>query len=259
MITSLTNDKVKTVRRLQRDKRFRQRERAFVMEGVRWLAEFTRLAHSPRLILYTAAWRDQEDHAAILHQVAAPAQAVSEEVMAAMSDVETPPGVLAVVPMRPLPLPQRPFLYLILDRVQNPGNLGAMLRTAGAAGADAVLLGPGCVDPYNPKVVRGSMGALLRLPVHALSWEEIEAKTRGMGVWVADAEGERPYTAVDWTRPGALIIGNEAWGPGAAARRLADAAVAVPMRDAAESLNAAIAAGVILFEAARQRRVSDDA
>jgi TrmH family RNA methyltransferase len=259
MITSLTNDKVKTVRRLQRDKRFRRRERAFVIEGDRWLAEFARPAHTPRLILYTAAWRDQADHAAILHQVAAPAQPVSEEVMAAMSDVETPPGVLAVIPMQPLPLPPRPFLYLILDQVQNPGNLGTMLRAASAAGADAVLLGPGCVDPYNPKVVRGSMGALLRLPVHDLSWEEIEAETKGMGVWLADVGGERPYTAVEWTQPNALIIGNEAWGAGAAARRLADAAVAIPMRDATESLNAAIAAGVILFEAARQRRVGDNA
>lgn len=258
MITSLSNSKVKHVRRLQRDKRFRHRERAFVMEGTRWLTEFARLAHTPHLILYTIAWYNQDNHPVILHQVDAPAQPVSEEVMAAMSDTETPPGVLATAPMRSLPLPKRPFLYLILDRVQNPGNLGTMLRTASAAGADGALLGPGCVDPYNPKVVRGSMGALLRLPVHAASWDQIEEYTKGMGVWLADAGGKRPYTAVNWSQPAALIIGNEAWGAGDAAHGLADGTITIPMRDATESLNAAIAAGVILFEAARQRRMKSE-
>lgn len=255
MITSRSNSKVKYVRRLQADVRFREREQAFVVEGTRWLSELLPPAHPPQLILYTNAWHDKPEHASILQQVDGPAQAASEEVMAAMSDTETPPGVLAVLAMRPRPLPPDPTLLLVLDRVRTPGNLGTMLRTAAAAGADGVLLGPGCVDAYNPKVLRGGMGAHLRLPIHQASWQEIATVTEGLAVWVAAAEGNVPYTDVNWRRPSALIIGNEATGAGKRAEATAGGQVYIPMYAATESLNAAMAAGIILFEAVRQRRL----
>ena len=255
MITSTSNSKVKYVRRLQADRRFRERERAFVVEGTRWLSELIPLAYPPQLILYTNAWHDKREHASILQQLDGPAQAVSDEVMATMSDTETPPGVLAVLAMKPHSLPPDPTLLLVLDRVRTPGNLGTMLRTAAAAGADGVLLGPGCVDAYNPKVLRGSMGAHLRLPIHHLSWDEIRMKTDGLAVWVAAADGDLPYTGVNWRRPSALIIGSEATGAGKRAEATAGGRVYIPMYAETESLNAAMAAGVILFEAARQRRM----
>lgn len=257
MITSTSNSKVKYVRRLQADRRFREREQAFVVEGTRWLSELIPLAYPPRLVLYTNAWHNKREHASILQQLDAPAQAVapvSEDVMAAMSDTETPPGVLAVLAMQPRPLPPDPTLLLVLDRVRTPGNLGTMLRTAAAAGADGVLLGPGCVDPYNPKVLRGGMGAHLRLPIHRLSWQKIRAKTEGLRVWVAAADGDLPYSDVNWRQPSALIIGSEATGAGERAEATAGGRVYIPMHAATESLNAAMAAGVILFEASRQRR-----
>jgi TrmH family RNA methyltransferase len=173
--------------------------------------------------------------------------------MAAMSDTETAPGVLAVLPIAPRPLPAAPSLLVILDSVANPGNLGSILRTAAAAGVDGVLLGPGCVDAYNPKVVRGSMGAVLRLPVWAENWEVIGRLAAGLDVWLAAARDGTTYTAVDWHRPSALLIGSEAQGAGAQAERLATGRVTIPMRDETESLNAAMAAGILLFEAARQR------
>ena len=255
MITSTSNSKAKYVRRLQADRRFRERERAFVVEGTRWLSELLSLAYQPQLILYTNAWHDKPEHALILQQLDGPAQAVSQEVMAAMSDTETPPGILAVLAMQPRPLPPDPTLLLVLDRVRTPGNLGTMLRTGAAAGADGVLLGPGCVDPYNPKVLRGGMGAHLRLPIHRLSWQAIRAKTEGLAVWVAAADGNVPYTDVNWRQPSALIIGSEATGAGERAEATAGGRVYIPMHAATESLNAAMAAGVILFEAARQRRM----
>lgn len=253
MITSLNNDKVKHVRRLQADRRYRAREGAFVVEGTRWLADAVQQQVTPLALFYTTEWRAQAGHAEILHQIDTAVQAVSDEVMAAMSDTETPSGVLAILPMRSLPLPTQPGLLLILDEIRDPGNLGTMLRTAAAAGVDGVLLSPGCVDPYNPKAVRAGMGAHLRLPVYQQDWPEIAEASRGLQVWLATAEGTLPYTAVNWRQPSALIVGSEAHGAGRAAAALASGAIYIPMYAATESLNAAVAAGVILFEAARQR------
>lgn len=256
MITSLSNAKVKYVRRLQTDRRFRSREQLFVVEGTRWLNELVTMAHPPEQLFYTERWLETAVHAQILQQLIALGQSplpVSEEVLQAMSDTETPAGVLAVLRMAARPLPATPTLLLVLDEISTPGNLGTMLRTAGAAGADGVLLGPGCVDLYNPKVVRGSMGAHLRLPVHHMTWPEIVATIQGMQVWVATLQAEMAYTAVNWRQPSALIIGSEAAGAGDAAREAATGSITIPMQAATESLNAAVAAGVILFEAARQR------
>ena len=251
MITSLNNDKVKYIRRLQNERRFRTREQAFIVEGTRWLTEFLQSPQSPNLIMHTAVW--QNNHAPILQQLKAPSQIVSEAVMAAISDTEAPSGVLAIVPIQPRPLPDTPSLLLVLDAVTTPGNLGTMLRSAAAAGADGVLLAPGCVDAYNPKVVRGGMGAHLRLPIHHLTWAEIAQRLKNMSVWVATATGEKSYTAVAWQTPSALIIGGEAHGPRPEALELANGRIAIPMHRQTESLNAAVAASVILFEAVRQR------
>ncbi len=261
MISSVSNPKVKYVSRLQNDRRFRRREQTFVAEGSRWAADVAAMQVTPLSVFVTEDWRNTAVHADILAQLEALAQRpslpVTPQVMAAMSDTTTPPGILLALPIRPRPLPPKPSLLLILDGIGTPGNLGTMLRTAAAAGADAVLLAPGCVDAYNPKVVRGSMGALLRLPVQALSWAEIAETTRDTAVYTAMIDADTAYTQVNWRRPSSLIIGSEAHGVSPAARQLADTAITIPMRAATESLNAAIAAGVILFEAARQRWTVD--
>lgn len=265
MISSVQNPKVKYVRRLQAEKRFRRREATFVIEGTRWLTELVDLAHPLQAVFYTNEWLNNANHAEILQQVPAPAQVVSDEIMTTMSDTETPAGILAVCQITPLPLPQQPNLLLILDSVTTPGNLGTMLRSAAAAGVDGVLLTPGCVDAYNPKVLRGSMGAHLRLPVHELSWEEIEEITKGMAVWLTAVSQAINYTTVNWTQPSAIIIGNEARGVGKDAESVVNACtepgrsgrLTIPMHNDTESLNAATAAAVILFEAARQRRLGN--
>ncbi len=258
MITSSKNEKVKFVRRLQAERRFRWREQAFVVEGTRWLSELLSRKHPIQFVFSTEEWMNAAaNHADILQQLSAPVQFLSPEVMAELSDTETPPGVLAVADMRPLPLPAAPSLLLILDGVGNPGNLGTLLRTAAAAGVSGVILGPGCVDLYNPKVLRGGMGAHLRLPIHSQDWAEMESILAGMAVWLADVAEGTAYTAVNWRTPSALIIGSEAHGAGDEAARLANGRCTIPMHAATESLNAAIAAGVILFEAARQRGTGD--
>lgn len=254
MITSTSNSKVKHVRRLQQDRRYREREQAYVVEGMRWLEEASAVYSDEAELFFTEAWCEDAQCKALLNRFKRPARKVDETVLSAMSDVPSPQGVIAVLPIRPLPLPSLPDLLLVLDGMQMPGNLGTVLRTAGAAGVGGVLLAPGCVDAYNPKVLRGAMGAHLRLPIAGVTWQEIGELTKGTTVWLADAEGRVPYTDVNWRRRATLIVGSEAHGGGPEARELAQDVVYIPMHANTESLNASMAAGVILFEAARQRR-----
>jgi TrmH family RNA methyltransferase len=255
LITSVSNPKIKWVRQLQAKRSAREAEKLFVIEGVRLAEEAARAGLAPSLVLHTAEL-DERAQAALdaLAALRAPVEAVTPPVMAAASDTQTPPGLLAVLPMPVLPMPRPLTLALVIDGLGDPGNLGTMLRTAGAAGVEAVFLAPGTVDAYNPKVVRAGMGAHFHLPVVAAGWEALPGHLAGLGLWLAEAEGGQPYTSVDWRRPAALIIGSEAAGPSSAARALAAQRVTIPMPGKAESLNAAVAAGVLLFEVARQRR-----
>jgi RNA methyltransferase, TrmH family len=254
MITSAQNHRVKYVRSLGR-RRARDREGRFVVEGTRLIEEVTRAGIRPALVFFTPQWAATEAGKALLPHLEAAddgAWPVSDGVLAASAGTETPQGVLAVVPM-PRVAP-RPGLILVVDRLRDPGNLGTLLRSAEAAGVGQVVLAPGTVDAYNPKVVRGAMGAHLRLAVREREWPAIAGLLAGRAAWLADARGEVAYEKVDWTVPSALILGGEAEGAGAEAAQVATGRVRVPMAGGAESLNAAMAATVILFEAARQRR-----
>ena len=256
MITSVANEKVKYVRSLYR-RRVRYRERCFIIEGVRLVEEAFRAGIVPALVFYSEGADAVPGGHELLVEVQrgdSPAFAVSERVMKAMSDTVSPQGVLAVVPFIELAPPPSPSLILVVDRLRDPGNLGSILRSANAAGVEQVTLAPKTVDPYNPKVVRGAMGAHFRLPTMALSWPEIAEALAGVQILLADVRAEQAYHEVDWTRPSALIIGGEAHGASQEAKELAAATIAIPMPGEAESLNAAMAASVILFEAARQRQ-----
>jgi TrmH family RNA methyltransferase len=257
MITSLRNDKVRLVRSLQERRRTREREGSFVAEGLRLNSEVIQSGITPEFIFYTSSAAEDPRIAALLaHWTEAGVDVfeVDEPVLEACSDTETPQGVLAVVPIPRLSPPPSPDLTLVLDRLRDPGNLGTILRTALATGVDQVLLAPGTVDFTNPKVVRAGAGAHVRLPVEGLGWQEIAERIGGCRVYLAAAGGEQVYTQVDWREPAALVIGGEAAGAGKRAWDLAEVGVSIPMAPGVESLNAAIAAAVILFEAVRQRR-----
>ncbi|MBN1178460.1 MAG: RNA methyltransferase [Anaerolineae bacterium] len=256
MITSLKNDKVRLVRALQSRRRSREQEAALVVEGVRLCEEAVQAALVPRFALYTQAMETDSRAAPLLavwKAAGVECCQVSEPVMAACSDTESPSGLLTVLPAPHLPLPTAPTLTLVLDRLRDPGNLGTILRTAWAAGADQVLLASGTVDATNPKVMRAGAGAHFRLPIAALSWDAIAENVR-CPVYLAAAGAQRSYTDVDWSAPSALIIGGEAAGPAPRAYDLAAEIISIPMAAGVESLNAAIASAVILFEATRQRR-----
>ena len=257
MITSVANEKVKYVRSLYR-RRVRYRERHFVIEGVRLVREAFRAGIVPALLFYGERLDAIPDGRELLAEIQkigdCPAFAVTDRVMKAMADTVSPQGVLAVAPFVEMTPPTAPSLVLVIDFLRDPGNLGAILRSANAAGVEEIILAPKTVGPDHPKVVRRAMGAHFRLPIVALRWAEIAATLAGIHVLLADVRAERAYYEVDWTQPAALIIGGEAHGASQEAKELDAATIAIPMQGGAGSLNAAMAASIILFEAARQRR-----
>ncbi len=242
------------MQRLRRSARRRRAEGLLIVEGRRLVAEAMR-AVVPEAIFYTEHFAATEAGQALLARSHAPRWEVSPSVMRALADTQTPQGILALVPIPRLPLPEGERFTLIPDRVRDPGNLGTILRTAWAAGVDEVLLPPGTADPTNPKVVRAAMGAHFHLPWRRMGWEAIRERLQGATVWLAEAGKGRPCDAVNWRGNVALIIGGEAEGAGEEGRALAgDHLTHIPMRPGVESLNAAIATAVFLFAAARQRR-----
>lgn len=243
MITSTQNERVKQVAALQAQAKRRRKEGRIVLEGVRLVRDALDAGHRPDYILYTAETDSLHTEALL----------VSEAVMRHMSDTQQPQGVIGVFPLPQITPPPAPERVLILDAIRDPGNLGTLLRTAAAAGVQAVLVAPGCVDPYNPKVLRAGMGAHFRVPLAEMDWSRIGTYCAGLRVCLADAAGDTRYDLADWRAGWALITGSEAHGASAEAQQIASARVYIPMAAATESLNAATAAAVILFEAQRQR------
>ncbi len=188
-----------------------------------------------------------------------PVRRLTAELFASLSEAETSQGVLALA-RRPALEEERVFrgtpLVVVADGVQNPGNLGGLLRTAEAAGSSGAILTTGCADPFSWKALRGSMGSAFRLPLlRGLAIEQAldVLEARGVAVLAAAADGERRYDEADLRGPVALVVGSEGAGLPAAVRRRAAARLRVPLAGPVESLNVGVAAALVLFEAARQR------
>jgi TrmH family RNA methyltransferase len=256
-ISSTTNPYVKRIRSLLADRRERRRERLFVLEGVRLIADALASGAELELALYVPRQLAETDIGQGLlgriEQLPIAHQATSQALGAA-SDTVHPQGVVALARW-PQIEPGKPGLILAIDNIQDPGNLGTLLRSAEAVGVAEVLCVRGTADLYSPKVVRAAMGAHFRLTMEQdLGWEELGERLAFVDhVYAADAAATMPYYAADWRQPSALIVGNEAHGLSEEARSLARVLISIPMRGQAESLNAAIAGSVILFEALRQR------
>lgn len=257
MITSTDNANVKQARALLEPKGRREQGRCLV-EGVRLIEEALRAGFAPAFLFYIGEAVGQPRASAILAEAERRGVArleLSPKVFGALADTVTSQGLIAVLPIPSVTPPQVVSFVLVLDQLRDPGNLGTILRSAEAAGVEQVILGPGCVDPWNPKVVRSGMGAHFRLPLVSLPhWDEVARQLGALPLWLAEADAAEPYDALDWTTPCALGIGSEAAGFSPEARRLAAGRVMIPMMGPVESLNAGIAAGVLMFEVARQRR-----
>lgn len=261
MITSTANERVKYVRSLHRAE-VRLRERSYIAEGVRLVEDALRAGLSPKLVLVAPDQLEKSPRGRHLLGRLRPFETipVSERVLAYAADTVTPQGVVAVLPYPEVKEPKALGpLVLVLDGIRDPGNAGAILRSAEASGVTAVILTPDCVDVFSPKVVRAAMGAHFRLTLMPeLGWARIVPILSGRPIWVAAAKKGLAYFQVDWTQESALVIGGEAYGASEEAIKAATGFVHIPMAGEAESLNAAIAASVIFFEALRQRMIASE-
>ena len=254
MISSSQNQKIKLARALAGRPKERREAGAFLAEGVRLVEEAFAANWPFRFALYAEGLSDRGlELVRKLENKGMEVEKVESRLLQSLGEAETSQGILAVLNDSRLPIPDSPNFVLILDSLRDPGNLGTLLRTAEAAGVQAVLLPPETTDAFSPKVIRAGMGAHFRLPIQAMSWDEIRERTKGLHVYMADMEGESCWET-DLHEPLALIVGGEAEGASEQARKLANAFIRVPMAGKTESLNAAVAGSVLMFEVVRQRK-----
>lgn len=258
VIRSAANPLVKRIRSLQRRKT-RYMERAFVVEGFRAVEDVLSSGAKPEVIVL----REDMDDEAVLMQINEERHSwrrVDARLFETLTDQPHAQGIIAVVPMIDQPvvlIPEtgRPMLLLLLDGIRDPGNLGTLFRSAAGAGVDHVYLTPETVDPYNPRVVRAAMGAHFRIRFSSIALAEIsDMVSSAHTIGRAEADGVIEYDDADWTQSSIIVIGGEANGVSDLVRELTPMTVRIPLTSNVESLNAAVAGSLLVFEAARQRR-----
>ena len=261
-VVSSDNEYVKLASALRQKKR-RDETGLFVVEGLRFVQEVVVFAWSAEFAIvadesYNADLRIQRLVEELIRKGCS-VLSVPESLYRKISDTQNPQGILAVVRQQgnfpPDSLPTGSSLWVILDSLQDPGNVGTIIRTADAAGAAGVILTPECADLYGGKTTRATMGSLFHLPVLSMPTSECLAfcDRYGLTLYVAGAEAATVYSEMNLAAPCAIVFGNEGAGVGAEFRRRAAANIKIPILGRAESLNVASAAAIILFEAARQK------
>ena len=278
MITSTSNAQIKELAKLQKKSRLRDERRIFLVEGPRMVEEIPK-ERIERLYISESFERKNP---AYIRELGVPAEVLSDTVFSYVSDTKNPQGILAVVKRledtmedvlgksaskceeksgekekNPENHQIRVPHVIVLDNLQDPGNLGTIFRTAEAAGATGILLSSDSVDVYNPKVIRSTMGAVFRMPffyVKDLPAAVKSLSSQGIRTYAAHLNGKNAYDEEDYTKGCAFLIGNEGNGLRDEVSECADCLIRIPMCGKAESLNAAVAAAVLMFEAGRQRR-----
>ncbi len=259
-ISSATNTLVKLVRQLATRRRARHREGLFLIEGERALRGALENQVTFQSVLINHERRDQLDPALadLLEQSGARIATLDAALYRSISDAEHPQPALGVARIPDHQFPQASTAIVALDAVRDPGNLGTIIRTSAAAGVDGIALLPGCVDPYNPKTVRASAGAIATIPVQPVAdivtlTGQCFQQPDSVLVLAADADGELDFREVDWTQPLILVAGSEAHGLTDAARQAVGTTVRIPMNPGVESLNVSTATAVLLFKMFERR------
>ncbi|MBW4661334.1 MAG: RNA methyltransferase [Drouetiella hepatica Uher 2000/2452] len=259
MLTSLQNPLIKQMRKLHRAKE-RQEQQIFLLEGTHLLEEACAVSYPLVTVCCTPTWQAQ--HPALWEQVIQRSQrteVVTPEVLAAIATTVQPDGVVATAEHVSLNLPIVDTLHLglALENIQDPGNLGTVIRTAAAVGAEGLWLSDDSVDLESPKVLRASAGQWFRLPMGVsadLGADVRQFRALGVQVVATLPTATLTYWEVDLTRPTLILMGNEGAGLSSELAELADVAVKIPLAAGVESLNVAIASALMLYEAKRQRQ-----
>ncbi|MBE5954343.1 MAG: RNA methyltransferase [Lachnospiraceae bacterium] len=257
MITSATNDRIKEVKKLVKSASYRRDKGLYVVEGIRMFRELPVKDIDSVFVSQGAYEKLKED---ILKLVSEDEVIiVADHVFSSMSDTNTPQGVMALVKMRYTKLrdviSDNAFV-LIAERLQDPGNLGTIIRTAEGAGATGIILSSDCVDMYNPKVIRSTMGSVFRVPIYIsenLEEDIDQLKSQGVCIFGAHLDGKEFYDE-NFEGSCGFLIGNEGNGLSHAVSSKADKLIRIPMCGKVESLNAATSVAVISYEVLRQRR-----
>lgn len=258
MLTSLQNPLVKQMRKLHRT-RERQQQRLLLLEGTHLLQEACAAQIPLGTLCGTPEWiQGHEQLWAQASQTAQRSELVSPEVLQAIATTVHPDGVVATVEQSHVHTHGTQFtsLGVVLETIQDPGNLGTIIRTTSAAGAEGLLLSSDSVDPNNPKVLRASAGQWFRLPIAVsldLKTDLSHYQSQGMQIVATVPTTEQTYWQVDWQKPSLILLGNEGAGLSSDLLELADCQVTIPLTPGVESLNVAIACALILYEAKRQR------
>lgn len=262
VIRTASNEKIKYIRKLLKSGKYRREEGLFVVEGIRMFREIPEELLCG--IFYTKEAEEKylkENAAFRKYQEAGLAYPVTEQVFSGLSDTEHPQGILALVKTLEwdiasvLTCKGAPFL-LILEHLQDPGNMGTIIRTAEGAGVTGIVISSDSADIYNPKVVRSTMGSLFRVPIinsRNLREDISFLKEKGIRIFGAHLSGSSVYEK-NLTVPAAFLIGNEGNGLSAEISEMADELLRIPMMGKVESLNAAVSAAVISYEVLRQRK-----
>lgn len=255
MITSTSNQKIKDLKELNTKQKARRKLGAFVVEGERAVLE---VPSELLIMVYAAESFDSEKLKGFPQDKI---EILSDNVFKSVCDTQTPQGVMAVVKMPHYELKDllegENTNLLILENVQDPGNLGTMMRTGEGAGITGVVMSKGTVELFNPKTVRATMGSIYRVPFYVaedLAETIDEIKKNGVKLYAAHLKGKVFYDEVSYKGPTGFLIGNEGNGLTDETADMADTYIKIPMAGELESLNAAMAAGILMYEANRQRR-----
>lgn len=258
MITSSANAKVKQVMNLIKKPKARKQTSLYVAEGIRMFQEIPK--DHIESVFVSESFLKKPEHEKLLNGLAY--ETVADEVFATMSDTQTPQGILALAKqysygIEDLKKGEGPVFLMILENIQDPGNLGTIIRAGEGAGITGIVMDDKTADIYNPKVIRSTMGSVCRVPflyTQDLPGMLRSLKAAGVRLYAAHLDGRNNYEKEDYTVDTGFLIGNEGNGLTVEIAALADAFVKIPMKGNVESLNAAVAASVLMFEVARQRR-----
>lgn len=257
MITSTSNAQVKELLQLQKKSKVRNERNVFVVEGIKMFSEAPKNRIEKVFISETLFNKKKQE----LNLDGLKVEILSDKVFSYVSDTKTPQGILCVVKQKKTELEeiftQKPAHLMILDNLQDPGNLGTIVRTAEGAGVSGIILSKDCVDIYNPKTIRSTMGSIYRMPflyVEDLENTIEEVKKNEIKVYAAHLQGKNNYDEENYRTGCAFLIGNEGNGLRDEIAKKADIWVKIQMHGEVESLNAAIASSILMFEVCRQRR-----
>lgn len=260
MITSVRNVHIQSARKLLK-RGVRDARREFLIEGAMGVSQALQSPGRVQALFLEESADNFPELARAARARKVPVMEAAAPVMRVISSTTNPPGVVAVgefLDFKPADLLSRsPGLVVVLAGVRDPGNAGTIVRSCAAVGVDALFLGETTVDVYNPKFVRATAGTIFNLPFARnveIPWLLEELGGLNVNRIAADPRGAVVYDQVDFRKPSALIVGNEAWGVTPETAAAADVVVKIPMSESVESLNVGMAATVLLFEAARQRR-----